>query len=256
MDIVNWILKKVGPASSEVSCSGLKEKTDANKLVAAFFGDASSKEHKTFLEIATHGSVSEKYSFLHLNDKECASSHGVSQVPALVVFRKFDQSPITFSGNWDVQTAVDWLTSSSVPTLIDFSEEYIEPIFGQKNSAIFLFRGKNDESSDFAKTFEKAANDLKGSILFIVSGVSDGIQQRLAEFIGIDESQTPAIRILKPSDNMKKFNYAGDVKSITVQSLKSFIDDFNSGKIQASLKSADIPEDNSQPVKVIVGKQW
>lgn len=53
---------------------------------------------------------------------------------------------------------------------------------------------------------------------------------------------------------MKKFNFPGDVKSLSVESLKTFINEFNSGKIVPSLKSADIPEDNSQPVKVIVGK--
>jgi len=53
---------------------------------------------------------------------------------------------------------------------------------------------------------------------------------------------------------MKKFNFPGDIKSLSVDSLKSFINDFNSGNINPSLKSAEIPEDNSAPVKVIVGK--
>ena len=45
-EIVNWILKKVGPASSEVSCDGLKQKTEQHKLVLAYFGDdTSAKEH-------------------------------------------------------------------------------------------------------------------------------------------------------------------------------------------------------------------
>jgi hypothetical protein len=60
---------------------------------------------------------------------------------------------------------------------------------------------------------------LKGKILFIVSGVSDGIQQRLAEFIGVEEGILPAVRILKPADNMKKFNYPTDVRAMSVQSL-------------------------------------
>jgi len=72
MEIVSWILKKVGPPSSEASCAGLKEKTTDNKLVVAFFGDFDSKEYKTFLDVASNGAVSEKYQFFHLNDKECA----------------------------------------------------------------------------------------------------------------------------------------------------------------------------------------
>lgn len=157
-EIVNWILKKVGPASSEVSCEGLKEKAAQNKLVAAFFGDdASSKEYQTFLEVANNGQVSEKFTFVHVFDKECASSHGASH-PAFLVFRQFDNSPVTYSGAFEAPSIVDWMQAQSVPTVIEFSEDYIEPIFGQKQAAIFLFRSKDDTTADFSKHFETAAH--------------------------------------------------------------------------------------------------
>lgn len=61
-EIVNWILKKVGPTTSDVSCEGLKTKAQENKLVLALFtDDSSSKENKLFTEVATHGSVGEKF---------------------------------------------------------------------------------------------------------------------------------------------------------------------------------------------------
>lgn len=53
---------------------------------------------------------------------------------------------------------------------------------------------------------------------------------------------------------MKKFNFPTAVKDLTTKAVKEFLDLFRSGKVEASLKSAEIPEDNSQPVKVIVGK--
>lgn len=127
------------------------------------------------MDVAQNPSVAEKYQFFHINDKECAASFGASSTPALVLFRKFDESPLVFSGNWETTPAVDWLMSSSVPTLIDFSEDYIEPIFGQRQPALFLFRSASDSSSDFAKVFADAANQLKGEILFVESGVTDGI---------------------------------------------------------------------------------
>lgn len=123
-----------------------------------------------------------------MNDKECAASFGATNLPALVLFRKFDQSPLVFSGNWDVTPVVDWLVGSSVPTLIEFSEDYIEPIFGQRKSAVVLFRNQEDADSDYSKVFQKAAQELKGEILFVVSGVKEGIQQRLAEFVGVEEN--------------------------------------------------------------------
>jgi hypothetical protein len=99
---------------------------------------------------------------VNLNDKECASANGASAFPTIVLFRQFDTSPVQHDGNFDTQHTVDWLVSSSVPTLIEFSEDYIEPIFGQKQAAIFLFRTKEDSNSAFAQVFSDAANQLKG----------------------------------------------------------------------------------------------
>lgn len=114
---------------------------------------------------------------------------------------------MVYSGSWETTPIVDWLSASSVPTLIDFSEDYIEPIFGQRKPALFLFRTAADSDKDFVKVFAEAASTLKGEILFVVSGVTDGIQQRLGEFIGVDESALPTIRLLDPSDNMKKYTW-------------------------------------------------
>jgi hypothetical protein len=67
------------------------------------------------------------------------------------------------------------MQDASVPTLIEFSEDFIEPIFGQRKAAIILFRNKEDASEDFSKVFTEAAEKLKGKILFVVSGIKDGI---------------------------------------------------------------------------------
>ena len=80
-----------------------------------------------------------------------------------------------YSGPLSASAIVDWMQTASVPTLIDFSDEYIEPIFGQRKAAVFLFRSKEDDESDFSKTFADAANKLKGEILFVKSGIKDGI---------------------------------------------------------------------------------
>lgn len=122
---------------------------------------------------------------------------------------------MVYSGPLSSSAIVDWMQASSVPTLIDFSDEYIEPIFGQRKAAVFLFRSKEDDETDYSKTFADAANKLKGDILFVKSGIKDGIQHRLAEFIGVEESMLPTIRILNPAKNMAKFTYEHSVKDLS-----------------------------------------
>ena len=167
-----------------------------------------------------------------MNDKECAAQFGATTSPALVLFRKFDEKNLVFSGaSWESTPIVDWLQASSVPTLITFSEDFIEPIFGQRKPAIFLFRSNSDADKSWSQVFAEAAKELKGEIIFVVSGVTDGIQQRLGEFIGVEESMLPTIRILDPSNNMKKFSFAGKVESLTVEAVREFVKDFKSGSL-------------------------
>jgi len=66
----------------------------------------------------------------------------------------------------------------------------------------------------------------------------------------------PTIRILDPSENMKKFTYGGDLNAVTVDGIKKFISDFKAGKLVPFLKSEPIPAENDDPVKVIVGKNF
>lgn len=256
-DIVSWILKKVGPPSVQVTCDQLKEKVQGAKLALAFFGDAGSATFsEDYLSVANHPSVGEKFSFYHMNDEACAKSYGAQPQGGFVLFRNFDESPVVYSGSTSSSAVIDWMNAQSVPTLIDFGDDYIEPIFGQRKAAVFLFRNTEDDESDFSKTFADAALKLKGDILFVKSGVKDGIQHRLAEFIGVEESMLPTIRILNPAKNMAKFTYEGSVKELNFDALKVFVDNFKEDKLVPFLKSADIPEDNSEPVKILVGKNF
>lgn len=105
------------------------------------------------------------------------------------------------------------------------------------------------------KKFSEAAKELKGDVLFVESGTKDGIQQRLAEFVGMDASQTPAIRLLSPGEEMRKYAYTESVNDFTTESLKKFIDDVLGGKIRPHLKSEAIPP-NDGPLTTLVGDNW
>jgi protein disulfide-isomerase A1 len=256
-DIVNWILKRVGPPSTEITCADINDKVKNDKLALVYFGDFSSREYtEAFLGVAQNPTVNEKFNFYHLNDKECAATNGASSTPAVVLFRQFDTPTVAYSGNWEVTPIVDFMMASSVPTLIEFSEDYIEPIFGQRRPALMLFRSKSDSDSGFSQVFKEAAEKLKGEILFVTSGVSDGIQQRLGEFIGVEEKQLPTLRILDPADNMKKFAFPHNTQDLSIDNLKAFINDFKAKKLQPFLKSEEIPADNSDPLKILVGKNF
>lgn len=110
-DIVNWILKRTGPPSVEVkTCEELKTKVDNAKMALVFFGDSSAKEFSSvFIPLAENPTAGDKYQFFHISSSDCASEHGVTSTPALVFFRKFDESPVVYPGSIEVDSILLWL---------------------------------------------------------------------------------------------------------------------------------------------------
>lgn len=250
-DISNWIIKKSGPPSVEADCAKINKAKDDNKLVVAYFGEAAGEAFNAFQAAA---GANDKYQFFHTAEKECAASFG-AQMPGLVLFRKFDESPLVFAGSINKDEVNEWLSKSAVPTLIEFSEDYIEPIFGNRKAAIFLFRSNSDSEGALQKVMKEAAEKYKGEILFAVSDVKDGIQKRLAEFIGVEDSQMPTLRLLNPEANMAKFTYEKDINSLTSDDLKAWMDDFKAGKLVPFLKSQEPPV-TQEDVVIVVGKTF
>ena len=111
-----------------------------------FFGGDNEKL-QTFVKVAESSTIAEKFTFYNIDNKDCAIELGASDLPTLGLFRKFDSSPHFYSGSWESSAITEWAQTLSVPTVIEFSEEYLEPIFGQRKAAIILFRMPADENA-------------------------------------------------------------------------------------------------------------
>ena len=252
--IIEWVNKKTGPVSKEVDCAGMTTAVSENALALSFFGALEGEMYDAYIKAAKNPTISEKYSFLHTTDADCASGFG-SPSTGLSLSRRFDESPLAYSGAASEEEIVAWAKTASVPTLITFSEDYIEPIFGDHNPALILFTEETGQA--WQDTFAAAAKELKGEILFVTSGVTDGIQSRLAEFIGVTSADMPTLRLISPEESMLKFVWEGDVSSMTVDNVKSFVSDFKAGNLKPHLKSAARPEaDTVDGLTTLVGSSF
>ena len=252
--IIEWVNKKTGPASLEVSCEDMKTKAGEAKLALSYFGELTGDLFETFMKGAKNPAISEKFTFLHTSDTSCAGDYGVAAAPGISLSRQFDESPLAVAATTE-EDIVAFAKKSSVPRLITFSEDFIEPIFGDHNPAIILFT--EEQGTDYQAAFAKAASDLQGQILFVTSGVSEGIQSRLGEFIGVEKKDLPQLRIISPEESMLKYNYEGDVKALDGDSIAKFVSDYKAGNLQPHLKSEAIPEQNPvDGVTTLVGKNF
>eukprot|EP00344_Euplotes_crassus_P005811 CAMPEP_0196998732 /NCGR_PEP_ID=MMETSP1380-20130617/4049_1 /TAXON_ID=5936 /ORGANISM="Euplotes crassus, Strain CT5" /LENGTH=481 /DNA_ID=CAMNT_0042415407 /DNA_START=35 /DNA_END=1480 /DNA_ORIENTATION=- len=252
-EIVNWIIKKSGPPTSEITADEIESLKADTKLFAVFYGEEGSDEFKAFESAA---SKDDKFQYRHVFDSDATTPEGVSR-PGIAVFRNFDEPIVVFSGDFTASAVSEFVSSSSIPVFIEFSDEYIEPIFQSQAPALFLFHDGSDEQAKIKDVVAKAAGTHKGRIIFAHSGVSDGIQQRLAEFVGTTEADLPRLLTLgfNPS-GIEKYVYEGDLTQLTEEDVDKFLTKYENGELSKFLKSDDIPETNDEPVKVIVGKTF
>jgi len=162
---------------------------------------------------------------------------------------------VTYTGNPDKDALQAFVKPLMVPTVFEFTEDEIEAIFGNQQNTVILFRDPKDKDAAFMSVFTEAATTHKGKMLFAYSGVKDGIQERLAEFMGVTEADLPVLRAILPAD-MKKFESPVKAADLTVESIGTFLDDVLDGKMKAHLKS-EAPVDNSKnDVHIIVGETF
>merc|ERR1712006_20208 len=92
-------------------------------------------------------------------------------------------------------------------------------------------------------------------MLFAYSDVAGGIQERLAEFMGVGAEALPTLRAILPA-TMAKYASEAQPSDLTVENIGTFADAVLAGTIAPHLKSEAIPESNDGPVTVVVGKQF
>ncbi len=70
--------------------------------------------------------------------------------------------------------------------------------------------------------------------------------------MGVDTNDVPAVLYLGAAND----KYVYDQEEITGDNLASFLKRVQAGEVEQFLKSAEIPESNDEPVKIIVGKTF
>lgn len=114
-------------------------------------------------------------------------------------------------------------------------------------------RKASDSDSALARVFAEAAAELRGEVLFVVSDVLEGVQEKMGEFLGLTNETLPAIRVLNPTD-MSKFSYEGNLQEVTVPKIKAFLDDFKNKRLLPAMISEEPPAQNDGLIKTVVGK--
>lgn len=242
-DIVNWIKKKTGPASTQLTSNEqLEEQKKANKVLVAFAGSESSSDFEAFKQAALS---LDAVAFVNL----------ASGSNTITVYTQHNNGAAQLTGAVTKESILELIAKNRFPLVMDFEgDEAIERVFGAEKAAIIYF---SDNDTDFTPTFTdvaKAQSQAGSEILFFTSKVTSGLGQRLADYIGVTATSAPALWIIHPANrDLSKFQFSG---AYTVAAVNEFIAGFKNGTLEKIYKSDEIPATNDEPVKVVVGKNY
>lgn len=254
-EIVNWLLKKTGPAAKAIaSIADAKEFTEASDVaVLGLFQDLESEAAKQYLSAA---SEVDDFRFAISSDAEVLKEYGVT-ADAVILFKKFDDGKVVMDGEITSAAIVSFVKTESLPIVIEFNHETAQKIFGgEVKNHLLIFVGKSH--ADVEKINNEAklvGKEFKGKVLFVTVDTDEDDHQRILEFFGMKKEELPAMRLIHLEDDMTK--YKPSTADLTSEAMKSFVSDYLEGKVKPHLLSEDLPEDwDKNPVKVLVSTNF
>jgi protein disulfide-isomerase A1 len=256
-EIVNWLLKKTGPAAKtlETSEDVTKFQEDADVVVVGFFKDADSEDAKEFLKAA--GGIDE-YPFAIVTKSDVATANKV-EGDGVVVFKKFDEGRNDLTSDLTEENISKFVKSNALPLIVDFNHETAQKVFGGEiRSHVLMFLSKEAGHYDkFLPAQKTVAKDYKDKVLFVSINTDDEDHGRILEFFGMKKEEVPAARLIKLADEMAKYKPTTAVLEGDGSVMRAFVEEFLEGKLKQHLLSQELPEDwDKTPVKVLVASNF
>merc|ERR1712214_271974 len=251
--IVSWVEKKTGPpakalANAEESKAFVDGKTVA---VIGCFKEESTVAAKAFLGAA---SSMDDIPFGITGDEAVCSEYGVTG-EGVVMVKTFDDGKAILTDDLSEENIAKFISSESLPLVIDFNHETAQKIFsGEVKSHFLMFSSaKADDHEEKLEKLRSLAKNNKGKMLFVTINTDEEDHKRILEFFGITESELPTYRAIKLGEDMAKYKPEDD----KFENAEQFVADFMDGKLKQHLMSQDVPEDwDKEGVKVLVGKNF
>lgn len=254
--IVKYMKAQVGPSSKELKTV---EDFDAfvtkGEVVVVGFFEKESDLKAEFLKVADK--LKEKTAFGHSTNSEVLKKQNVND--GIVLFRpkhlhnKFEPNSVQYDGPASKESIEKFITENYHGLVGHRHRENTEDF---KNPLVVAYYNvdyvKNPKGTNYWRNrILKVAQNFAKSFAFAVSA-KDDFQHELNEF-GYDYVPSDKPLVFARSADNKKYNLKDE---FSIENFEEFLKQLDSGKLEPYLKSEPIPEDNSGPVTIAVGKNF
>jgi protein disulfide-isomerase A1 len=233
-EITAWCRKKSGPPSKELASAD--EVADFVKDKAAVVGTFTSRDsagYKAFIELAKDGD---------LDDFVFADVTGATE--GIKLYTTFaDAQAVT----GDDHKA--FILQNGYP-LVDELPAAWERYSKKGLPLAILFINPENDNKELLATVTAAAEKVSDKVSF---SFADGVRfKQQIDRMGGDQEKLPNLAAMKLSGKAN-YPYTGE---LTAAAIEAWANGIHDGSVKPHLKSEPIPEDNSGPVTVVVGKNY
>merc|ERR1712215_435261 len=183
--IVSWVEKKTGPpAKTLASLEEAKAFADGKSVaVIGFFKDETTDAAKAFLAAA---GMMDDFEFGITGDDAVFKEYGVEGETVLLL-KDFDDGKAVLSEGITEEAVTKFVSSESLPLVIDFNHETAQKIFsGEIKSHLLVFSSaKAENHADTLALLKEVAIENKGKMLFVTINTDEEDHKRILEFFGI-----------------------------------------------------------------------
>lgn len=247
--IFDFIKKKSGPASAHLKSADEMETHAKHKISIIYTVEEGDAENlKSFMDFAR---TFDEIPFAHTHAVHLPHKFSRGSKSKIVMYREFDDGHKELEiDTFDHDKVTKFVKEYRRPLVTVFDREAADFIFGGEHQAAFLF--VLDSAKADTKDFKKAAEKHKDRA-FSVSDIDQGLGEKLSEYLGITKKDAGKVVLLNfEGSKLNKIfcpesNYEGIEKCII---------DAKEGKLKPTLKSEEIPKENNDPVKIVVGKNF
>jgi len=246
--------KQALPAVTEVTAANITEFQGADKLVAIAYLSSSTEAPGPQFSAAAE-LHRDDYLFGYTADPEAAKAAGVTP-PALLLYRNFDESPITYSGaaaDVSSEQIAEFIKENSIPLIDEVGADNYQVYASSGVPLAYLFlEPSDDRKQSFIDAVKPVAAKYKGKVNFVwIDAAKFGDH---AKALNVREPRWPAF-VVQDLTNQLKYPMDSS-KEVSTETVEDWVSQFAAGKLEPSLKSEPVPETQDEPVVVVVGKNF
>lgn len=257
--IVKYMRSKAGPSSKNLETMADAEKYFGNQNDAAivgYFSDGSGTASKEFSRVAD--ALNEDFRFAHTSATDVVEKYGSADSVVLyrpkVMATKMEDSELKYDGDLTTSGIKKWINENihglAGRRTTANQEQFPRPLVTVYFDVDYV---KNPKGTNYWRNrVMKIAKKVQAAgkkVSFAVSNAGD-FGHELGEY-NLNFNDKPVVAARDASE--QKFPMQ---EEFSLETFEQFVNDFLEGKLTPYLKSEDVPEDNSAPVKVVVAKNF